>query len=317
MAGERLDRKTLFLTVARAAFRDGALSEEENKLLNRLRKFLKLDKDVASELARTARHEFRDGKLDAGLGEMRPHELFRMTCEAAWEDGRLDEHERRYLTGVARILKLSEADEADLMARVEAAARPPPAEPGPAGEQVIRIEPEEPARTASGKIAKPHGLTVSGLLQMKEISPEAPRPPPGALDAIGGRAGAAWFAVLWLALLGVVYLVLLPVRRLEGIVARTEAKKAPVRLEFEVEGQRFATTQRDLARAIRPGDRLELVVREAVGLGIFLERVEQKRSRGRGYLYEDFGYPIALGGAGAAATLALIGMALAIRRVGA
>lgn len=317
---KRLNRRTLFLETCREIWRKGEVSEEENRLLNRLRKFLRLDKDLARRLAKTAKAEFKAGKLAPGEG-LQPGLLYRKICERAWADAVLDAHEQQMLEGLAALLELDPQDAEDIQERARSWS-----------EQRLSQSSDAPSvdmSTFEGQDSESIGdarrdelaQSSGGLMTWRRVEGGAGRPQT-LWDSVGRGPGAACMAVVWLAVLALTYLFVVPAQEVTGVVQRrrVEAREGLAgkrfRLTFWVRGKAYRTRQPGLLRYLRPGDRLRLLVRDLWGVGPYLQEVRQLRTRPRGYLYEDHSYLVALGGLTLVVLSSLVGFGFAVRRVG-
>jgi len=325
--GARLDRKTLFYMVSRESFRDGAVDRTENVLLNRLRSFLRLDKKVAREIGKLARHEFKRGKIEPG-GSLAPRELYRKVCERALADAVLDAHEREMLAGLADLLDLEEAEADEILARAEGWSRQRRGGEGKEAEDAAEEDDDEVAGKSAEVIAlerkKSLEVDQEGLLeQWKLLSAEgrAPEPRPRtALEKIGGGAGIFCLTLTWASMVVLTLLFVAPVQELRGVVERREVLVDPGPMGesrsvvFWVRGKRFVSAVPGLVRWLRPGDQLLVRSRRLVGERVYLQEVRQLRESPRGYRYEDFGLWIAMGLSSTFVLLGLLGFGFAVRR---
>ena len=105
--GKPLGRRGLFQLITDAAFRDGVLEEREKDILNAVARFLRLDKEVAKEVARKSKRRYQEGTL--GVKEpLDPQELYEHVLTYVWSDGKVDPKEEKMLTGLCKILNISD-----------------------------------------------------------------------------------------------------------------------------------------------------------------------------------------------------------------
>ncbi len=309
---ERLDRRSLFHLVCRETFRDGEIDEAENKLLNRLRKFLRLDRETARQLGKLARHEWKLGNLPPG-GTLQPRELYRKVCERAWADAVLDENEKKLLSGLARLLKLSDQEAGDLLARAEQWAGALRKDP----DEVLAAEPGEEG-LSSREIARERLQAIKdsvSVLDWKLVEKAPPPPPPPLKERLGGWRGITMLVWVWLSMVVLTWLSMVPARGLRGAVAGREYDRDRGMLAFTVEGVRFETREPGLIRWVRIGDRVQIRYRNLPGSGTpWIDSIVQLREGRKGYRYDDYGPDLARAAGALGVVFGLMGFALATRR---
>lgn len=132
-----LTREGLFRMVTDEVFRDGRVDPDEQKVLQVVSRFLKLDPARAGEISRGSKKAYQAGALEGG-GALDPARLYRRILAAVLADGEVDDLEAKMLLGLRQVLGIDlEAHEA-----LEAALRDAPA-PAPEPEP---LEPEEVER---------------------------------------------------------------------------------------------------------------------------------------------------------------------------
>lgn len=321
--GERLDRRTLFLMVCREVWRDGEVDDRDNSLLNRLRKFLRLEKPVARKLGKIARTEYKKGKLEPG-GALAPRELYRKVCERAFDDAVLDSHERDMLAGLAKLLDLTPDEAGEILDRAEDWAVKKRDAAGLHDSQTLRQTGDHEIRGKSAReirVERRQSLEISAPLE--EDWAQVQRPvtrPRTALEKLGGPLGIFFLTLTWGSMVLLTMLFVTPADEIQGVVERREVLREGARpevatgLDFWVDGRRFRTRVPGLIRYVQPGDAVRLKVRKVAGRGFYLQEVRQVRESPRGYLYEDFGYSLSLALSTAFVMGGLIGFGFAVRR---
>jgi hypothetical protein len=102
--GDRLGVRRLFYLACLEAYADGQVNEEENSLLQDLRRVLHIDKGLAKRIATRARR--RVGTPGGGAERLDPRRLFSRACQVAWADGCLEKRERTLLKVLAGRLEI-------------------------------------------------------------------------------------------------------------------------------------------------------------------------------------------------------------------
>lgn len=103
---DRLGRRELFTLVCRASLQGSTgLEENDRKILKKLQKFLRLDPKVAKGILNKVLQD-----VDSSVIPTDPLGLFRRAAQIAWKAGQLEDQERRLLSGLAAVLKLTQGE---------------------------------------------------------------------------------------------------------------------------------------------------------------------------------------------------------------
>lgn len=130
---EALTPQNLFEMVSDEVFRDGVVDETENKLLNILASFLKIETPAAREILAGSKTRFQTGEL-GDKAPLDPHGLYCRTVSRVFDDGRLDDAEDTMLRGLRKLFRISDSAHARLVEgfQAQAASEPVVAIPPPA-----------------------------------------------------------------------------------------------------------------------------------------------------------------------------------------
>ena len=112
-----LTRQGLFQLVTDEVFCDGVLEEHEKKIMSNLSRFLKLSSDEAKAIARQSKEKFKQGLLKESR-RFHSEKLYTKVLEHVMADGQIDDLEAQMLTGLRKLLNISQAFHDETLAKL-------------------------------------------------------------------------------------------------------------------------------------------------------------------------------------------------------
>jgi len=116
----KLRPKGLFAIITDAAFQDAKIEPFEQEILNKISKFLKLDKAVAVAIAKRSSQRYTEGKLGEEV-PLCPKIVYRYALEVACADKTIDRTEDILLTALRKLFNISLEYHDNILDRIEKA----------------------------------------------------------------------------------------------------------------------------------------------------------------------------------------------------
>lgn len=116
--GSELSKQGIFQILAEETWRDGEVSGTDSKILEGLRKYLRLDNQVAMEVLDLAEEKFRSHQIGK-LRDFSKSQCYARALRYAFSDGEiLSKREEKYLRGLRAALGLREKDHLKILERL-------------------------------------------------------------------------------------------------------------------------------------------------------------------------------------------------------